>query len=107
MRTQLTRATAVKRRAGPGRAGGYGFRKVLALILVAACGGLVQMSASDSPDVETRVKVAFIYNFVRFVEWPAHATSGPVRIGVLGRGDLDLPLQEMIRGKSVNGRAIE
>jgi hypothetical protein len=69
--------------------------------------GGVQVCAADNSDVETRIKVAFIYNFVRFVEWPPHATSGPVRIGVLGRGDLDVPLQEVIRGKSVNGRPIE
>jgi len=63
--------------------------------------------AYDNSDVETRVKVAFIYNFARFVEWPAHAGSGPMRIGILGRGDLGAPLQEVIKGKSVNGRPIE
>jgi hypothetical protein len=103
----VTRPSHVKRRTRPQRAGEYVFRKAFAVILVAALGGLVQVGASDNSDVETRVKVAFIYNFVRFVEWPAHSTSGPVRIGILGRGDLDVPLQEVTRGKSVNGRPIE
>lgn len=82
------------------------FSNGLVPVLVLAFCGQVPMCASDNSDVETRVKVAFIYNFVRFVEWP-HATPGPVRIGIVGHGDLAAPLQEFIKGKSVSGRPIE
>ena len=61
---------------------------------------------SDSSEIETRVKAAFIYNFARFVEWPSRSSPGPVRIGILGHGDLASPLEEVTRGKSVGGRAI-
>lgn len=63
-------------------------------------------NTTDSAEVETRVKAAFIYNFARFVEWPSRSSSGPVRIGVIGHGDLSGPLEEVVRGKSVGGRPI-
>lgn len=79
----------------------------LVWVLAAAFSALGAANAADSADVETRLKVAYIYNFARFVEWPERAGPGPVRIGVLGHGDLGAPLEEVIRGKSANGRPIE
>jgi hypothetical protein len=61
----------------------------------------------DSSDVEARVKVAFVYNFARFVEWPQSPPRQAIRIAVVGRGDLATPLEEITRGKTVNGRSIE
>lgn len=83
-------------------------RLVIALIPVGVClaFGLGSATATESADVETRVKAAFIYNFARFVEWPPRSNPGPVRIGVLGHGDLAVLLEEVVRGKSVGGRAI-
>jgi hypothetical protein len=63
--------------------------------------------ASGDSDIEIRVKTAYIYNFARFVEWPARSASGPVRIAILGRGDLASPLEEVVRGKLASGRAIQ
>ena len=61
----------------------------------------------ETADVEAHLKAAFIYNFARFVEWPSNTTPGPVRIGVFGRGDIIAPLEDIVRGKSANGRPIE
>jgi hypothetical protein len=60
-------------------------------------------------EVEIRVKAAFIYNFARFVDWPANmnSTSGPVRIGILGSGPLELQLTKVVQGKSAKGKRIE
>lgn len=66
----------------------------------------VAVAAPDNSDVETRVKAAFIYNFARFIEWPARSGAGPLRIGIMGHGDLTSALQETIRGKTIGGRAI-
>jgi hypothetical protein len=79
----------------------------LVLVLVSGWNDRPAVAGSDQSDVETRVKAAFIYNFARFVEWPAKSGSGPVRIGVLGHGELASPLEEVVRGKSANGRPIE
>jgi hypothetical protein len=77
---------------------------------IAACLLVVLANNAQSADPsggEAQLKAAFVYNFARFVEWPPAAGSGPVRIGVLGRGDLGAPLEEVVRGKSANGRLIE
>jgi hypothetical protein len=66
-----------------------------------------RVNAANNPDVETRLKAAFIYNFARFIEWPVHSGAGSVRIGILGRGDLASPLEEVVKGKLANGRPIE
>lgn len=85
------------------RASTMALTAVLVMILAAAAGA----GTMGNSDVETRIKAAFIYNFARFVEWPARPGAGPVRIGVLGHGDLAAPLEELVRGKTANGRAIE
>lgn len=74
-----------------------------ALIILATPGAIC---FGDS-DVETRIKAAYIYNFARFVEWPVRSGAGPVRIAILGQGDLALPLEQVVRGKTANGRPIE
>ena len=83
--------------------------KVLAsyLLVLGLVTGCISARAADAAEVEAHLKAAFVYNFARFVEWPPAAGSGPVRIAVVGRGDLGAPLEEVVRGKSANGRLIE
>lgn len=78
---------------------------LISLLVILAWPGAVTTSADSS--VEIRVKAAYIYNFARFVEWPPRSGNGPVRIGVLGTGDLASPLAQAVRGKTANGRLIE
>jgi hypothetical protein len=94
-----------KKRCRPRWSGWRGLTVVFAAVL-AALFGQSATKAADSFEVETRVKAAFIYNFARFVDWPPRSSLGPVRIGILGQGDLASPLEEVIRGKSVSGRPI-
>jgi hypothetical protein len=57
---------------------------------------------------EYQVKAAFLYNFAKFVEWPAQAfkkPNAPIVICVLGRNPFGSALEDVIRGKSVEGRA--
>jgi uncharacterized protein DUF4154 len=77
---------------------------VLALALAVTVG---MAGGQGSAEVEMHLKAAFIYNFARFIEWPGSAPAGPVRIGVLGRGNLAAPLREVIHGKSANGHPVE
>jgi hypothetical protein len=53
---------------------------------------------------EYQLKAAFIFNFIKFVEWPE--SSGPIKVGVLGedpfKGELD-----KLEKKKVGGRAIQ
>ena len=54
------------------------------------------------------VKAAFLYNFVKFVEWPARALEGrdTVVIGVLAEGPLFATLERTLAGKTVGERRI-
>jgi YfiR/HmsC-like len=58
---------------------------------------------------EYQVKAAFLYNFAKFVEWPAEAfrtPKDPIMVCVLGHNPFGNALEEVIRGKSIEGRAV-
>ena len=54
---------------------------------------------------EYEVKAAFLYNFTKFVEWPAKGAADFV-VGIFGDDPFGSALENATRGKSVNGRAI-
>ena len=65
--------------------------------------------APTSP-TEFEVKAAFLYNFARFVEWPAetgHDAGTPFVIAILGRDPFGAVLDDTVAGKTVGGRPIE
>ena len=56
-----------------------------------------------------QVKAAYLYNFVRYVEWPPTRFSSPespLVIGVSSASPLLPELQRMIAGHQINGRAL-
>jgi len=64
--------------------------------------------AEDDLTGEYLVKAAFLYNFAKFVEWPAEAfpdDSAPITLCILGQDPFGGAL-ETIRGKSVKGRKL-
>lgn len=59
---------------------------------------------------ETEVKAAFIYNFVKFVEWPPEAFAGetaPLRIAIFGDDDVTARLKALLSDKKAHGRSFE
>jgi hypothetical protein len=64
--------------------------------------------AFKSPGVpaadEYHVKAVFLYNFAKFVEWPADSPAGPMCIGIIGDDPLGPELEQIVNGKTVNGR---
>jgi hypothetical protein len=65
-----------------------------------------QVSALGQPD-EYHVKAAFLFNFAKFVEWPAQTfktPADPIVICVLGQNPFGNALEETIMGKRVGGR---
>jgi hypothetical protein len=88
-----------------------GGRVVAALLLGAA---LVRAQPEPPPPggspTEYEVKAAFLYNFARFVEWPAESRpdpGAPFVIAILGRDPFGAVLDETVAGKTVAGRPIE
>lgn len=71
--------------------------------------GVLLTSAAFSQAIdEYHVKAAFLYNFAKFVEWPAPTFKNdkdPLRICVLGQNPFGGILRETVEGKTVLGRA--
>lgn len=66
-------------------------------------------AADDTEPLESRVKAAFLYKFVGFVEWPASSFAGPdtpVTIAVIGAEPIAAELSQMVSGRTVNNRPI-
>ena len=79
--------------------------RVVSLVLILA---FSQARPNILPTREYRLKAAFLYNFAKFVEWPAEALSdenSTFILGVLGEDDPG-PALESIRGKTVKGRTL-
>ncbi len=64
--------------------------------------------AVDPPDAsEYLIKAGFIYNFAKFVEWPATAFSqpdSPIMIGVLGTDPFGSVLDRLVEDKKIGPR---
>jgi len=66
--------------------------------------------AQDATVSEYQVKAAYLYNFAKFVEWPAasfSSVSAPFQICIFGPDPFGDALQNLTRGKQVNGRSFE
>ncbi len=59
----------------------------------------------QGPVSEFQVKAAFIFNFAKFVQWPAE--SGALVIGVVGNEALAQAVTRAIEGRTIAGRSIE
>jgi hypothetical protein len=58
---------------------------------------------------EYEIKAAFLYNFAKFVEWPPEASPGandPLAICIVGEDPFGDILDELIKGKTISGRAL-
>jgi hypothetical protein len=58
---------------------------------------------------EYQIKAAFLFNFIKFVEWPPHvasATNSPLIIAVIGQDPFGRDLESVIEGKRINDRPL-
>ena len=58
---------------------------------------------------EYQVKAAFLYNFTKFIDWPADcfaSPQSPIVIAVLGRDPFDGELARVVHGRTVAGHPI-
>jgi hypothetical protein len=73
-------------------------------VLAAGSGGVRAAQQTLEPDV----KAAYLYNFTRYVEWPAEADRGsePFRICVLADPAIRNAIQRTVQGETVHGRPL-
>lgn len=83
-------------------------RKRLAIGIV--LGLLASVGRAEAPaGLEYQVKAAFLYNFAKFVEWPAGTFKGAgdsVIFCVLGNDPFGESLDDVVRGESLDGRRL-
>ena len=74
---------------------------VTAVALVSATTASLAQSASN----EAEVKAAFVYNFLKFVDWPSHALpkpDQPFAIAIVGEGSVADAAESLLRGKRIS-----
>lgn len=57
-----------------------------------------------------RVKLAFLYNFAQFVQWPSSAfqdANSPLTICVAGQDPFQGEIEQSLRGRAVDGHPVE
>ena len=81
-------------------------RAILSAIAVALL-TIQAASATDDVHLEYQVKAAFLFNFLKFVQWPPTTADSPWVIGILGYDPFGGVLEQTVRGKIVNGRPVE
>lgn len=81
---------------------------ILLFSLVSAVG--LKCHAQNAQPSEYQIKAAFLYNFAKFVEWPAQAfarPTSPIIIGVLGENVFGGDLEKTIHGKAINSHPLQ
>ncbi len=85
-------------------------RAKLATILAVMLGGLFCATAARAQaPTEYQVKAAFLFNFTKFVEWPASAFrsgSATIQICLVGEDPLGKALEDLVKGQQVGGRSL-
>ena len=80
-------------------------RHALRLLVVLA--SLAKVCVGQGAD-EYEVKAAFLYNFTKFIEWPAATEPSPsFAICILGDDPFEAVIDRVAAGKTVNGRALQ
>jgi hypothetical protein len=70
-----------------------------------ASGSVAYAQSASSPDV----KAAFLFNFAKFIAWPAGQLPDgqPIIIGIIGQASVADSLAGLVRGKTIEGHALQ
>ena len=83
-------------------------RSLLALGCMAAAGGELRAQGAP-PATEQEVKAAYLFNFTRYVDWPAAAFDGPdapVNLCILGEPGFGDIVRQAVEGRRSRGRPV-
>jgi len=81
----------------------------MGVVVLGVCLGFVAQISAQTAE-ESQVKAAYLYNFAKFVEWPAGIFRDPVDpavICVVGDERTSDVLEQAVAGKKVSGRPME
>lgn len=89
-------------------AGRFATAACTALIVGLFCASL-PLQAQISSTEEYRLKLAFLFNFAKFVEWPADAfpsPQAPLNICIIGRDPFDAELERQVTERNLYGHPV-
>lgn len=78
----------------------------LATVAVAYADNPAERMVGDRASSD-QVEAAYLYNFGKFVRWPAPASQGPMILCVAGQGDVNEFLARMVEGEQIGGRPLQ
>jgi hypothetical protein len=88
-----------------------GRRLACGVLLLAGVGiAILQSSYAQQSPTEYQVKAAYLFNFLKFVEWPGDPSSdshGKWVIGVVGENPFGDELTQVVSGKIVQGHELQ
>ena len=91
-----------------GKRGGWSGALLLGVCLSGSATTLAYEHRQDPGTLpEYVVKAGFLYNFAKYVEWPAEAfenADAPISIGIVGTDPFGEELDKALRNKTVKGR---
>ncbi len=82
----------------------------LALVGVILFESAAPVAGAASVPNEYSLKAVFLYNFCRFIDWPATAFASanePIVIGILGTDPFGPLLEEAVQGETSHGRRLQ
>jgi len=83
--------------------------KLAIAILLATLCNTQTILAQSKPPLEYQIKAAFLFNFTRFIHWPATAytaNDAPFVIGIIGNDPFGTYLDDIVKGEEVDGHRI-
>src|SRR5437879_1124996 len=85
-------------------------RGVLALLLgLMFCSSAIADDGAAAVSKAYQIKAAFLYNFAKFVEWPAQSfadANSPIIIGTYCPDAFAATLEQVVKDRKVNGRTL-
>ena len=83
-------------------------RLIILLLALAAAPNRAAIGETQAQPSEYQIKAAFLYNFVKFVDWPPTPLeqNGPLLLCVVGKDPFDGALDRATEGKNLNGRQL-
>lgn len=79
----------------------------LTLALAALVGGVP--ARAQAPDGEAQIKAAYVYNFLKFVEWPVESferPNDPLVVGIVGDGPMADATERLLSLQQVGERPV-